>query len=289
MTIYSSYTYNAGGFGDFIRSLLAVFVYCKLNNIEHKLFIPNHPLNTCFENCLTVLPEKHNNNNQQIIIKPFITTHSWLMLRELEICKNHNPNYSIIIISNNFDFIDPYTLKKYTSEFKDYFKFSKQVFSRVTNLYNLENIKDKEYVSIQIRCGDKFMECSSQCIYDDIRVDPNNQELFDKLERSIKYLKTIFGPNILICLFTDVQSLKEKICKEYGLIGFKTEIQHTASISNNNNSYIDTVAEFELLGRSSTIIFFSNTGFAYWSAFINNVPLLICTETDIVPFESLRY
>lgn len=273
MPIFMSYTYNQGGYGDFIRSYLAIFVYCKLNGIDIYLYIPDHPLNRCFK-CIT--------NYLNYPIKTFIDCHSSHLVWELEQCKN--PNYNVIIYSNKFDFIPFDTLKTYVDEFKSNVVLSDTVINKINLLYNIE------YVSLHIRFGDKFMECNSQCIHDDIRVDPSNKSvLHKKLESSIMFLKNNF-PELSICLFTDVQSMKEKLCKEYNLISFNTEIHHTASISNKENAFVDSVVEFELLGKSKAIVKFSNTGFAFWSAFINQTPLFICNDScDVIPFNDLKY
>jgi len=275
MTVYSSYTYNEGGYGDFIRSLLAVFVYCKENNIEHKLYIPTHPMKECFE-CIT--------NELNYPIKSYIDCNNNFLVNKLNKCKDSN--YSVIIRSNKFDFISFDLLKKYTCEFKKFIKLSDSVKQRIIHLNN--QINNVEYVSIHIRCGDKFMECNSQCIYNDVRINPSQNILFKKLEATIDHLKTNY--NLPICIFTDVKSLKDKICSQYKLIGFNTEIHHTASTSNKEAAFIDSVAEFELLGKSKVIVKFTNTGFAFWSAFINDVPLYICNDNnEIIPFINLKY
>ena len=291
MTIYTSYTYNSGGYGDFIRSFLAVFVYCKQNGMDHELYIPNHPLNQCFkdsEHIQSIQCTEHIEYVQKSLQTGYyINCNSSDLFNLLEQCKIHN--YSVIIISNKFDFISFDTLKLYVNDFKNFIKLSEPVLNRIDNLLN--SINNTAYTSIHIRFGDRFMECNSQCIFDDIRVDPSNQILFDKLETSIKYLKDTY--NLPICLFTDVQSFKTVLCERYDLIGFKTEIHHTASTSDKDDAFIDSVVEFELLGKSKAIIKFANTGFAFWSAFINNVPLLICgNEIDdfsITPFNDLKY
>lgn len=278
MTIYTSYTYNLGGYGDFIRSLLAVFVYCKQNNIDHQLYIPNHPISECFECIKSFEPPLYLQTGY------YVDCASSHLVDLLEQCKN--PEYSVIIISNKFDFIPFDTLKLYVDDFKNFIKLSEPVLNKITSLQN--SINNTEYTSIHIRFGDRFMECNSQCIYDDIRVDPTNKILFDKLESSIKYLKDNY--NLPICLFTDVQSFKTILCERYNLIGFDTEIHHTASTSDKKDAFIDSVTEFELLGKSKAIIKFANTGFAFWSAFINSVPLYICNDNlDITAFNDLKY
>jgi len=279
MPIYSSYTYGCGGYGDFIRSLFAFFVYCTENNIKHILYIPNHPLNQCFE-CIT--------ENLSYPVKKYIDMGNYdkeLIIAELNRCSDEN--YNIIIYSNTFNFVSFELLKKYTFEFKIFLKLSDAVKHRIDTLKN--QINNIEYTAIHIRCGDKFMECNSQCINDDIRIDPAQDILYKKLTKSINYLKNNY--NLPICLFTDVQSLKEKLCKQYDLLCFNTEIHHTACTSNKENAFIDSVVEFELLGQSKAIIKFTNTGFAFWSAFINNIPLFIYDDVtdEIVPFIDLKY
>ena len=278
MTIYSSYTYNQGGLGDFIRSLFAFFVYCKENNIDHQLYIPDHPLNKCFV-CIT--------NKLDFPIKNFVDTDrrcdTKLVVEELEKCKNMD--YNVIVRSNKFDFVSFDKLKNYANQFKTSLQLSDIVKQRIINLKN--EINNCDYTVIHIRCGDKFMECNSQCTDDDIRVNPNSNVLYNKLEKIIEFLKTNY--DLPICIFTDVQSLKNNLCNHFKSLGFNTEIHHTASTSDKDNAFIDSVAEFELLGQAKAIVTMSNTGFSFWSAFINNVPLFFYDNVDVVKFTNLIY
>ena len=283
MTVYSTYYYKSEGYGDFIRSLLAVFVYCKENNIEHKLYIPDHPLNKCLE-CLT---EKLDYPNKTFVIIGECDTKP--IVDELNRCKN--PNYNVIIYSNIYTFVSLELLKKYVGEFREFLKLSDAVKQRIVALKN--QINNVDYTAIQIRCGDKFMECHAFSGNDN-RVDPHQDILYRKLAKTIDYLKINYtspsAPNGLpTCIFTDVKSLRDRVCGQYGLLCFDTEIHHMGSKSDNDNVFIDTVAEFELLGEAKTVIIFSPTGFAYWSAFIHDVPLFICDDLThkIVPFERL--
>lgn len=280
MPVYSTYLYNAEGYGDFIRSLLAVFVYCKENNIEHKLNIPNNPLNKCFD-CIT---ERLN-----YPIKGFIMGEKLdiqLMIDELNRCKD--PNYNIILYSNVYTIVPLEKLKKYTSEFMAFLKLSDAVKQRMAVLRN--QINNVEYVAMHIRCGDNFMDCEFQqdrsC---SVVINPNQDILDRKLIKTIDFIKKNY--NLPICLFTDVQFVKDRVCKQYDLLSFKTKIHHIAAHSNNVDAFIDVIAEFELMGEAKAIVKISYTGFAYWSAFIHNVPLFMCSDVTLMvePFDSIVY
>ena len=270
--------YSGEGFGDFIRSLFAIFVFCKENNIEHKLYIPEHPLNKCFD-CITEKLDYPLKKFRDYGQKP----DNKEILAELN--KGKDPNYNIIIYSNIFTFVPIDLLKKYTSEFKSFLKLSDVVKQRIITLKN--QINNVEYTAIHIRCGDQFMESGGRCVADN-RISPHQDLLFRKLIKIINYLKITY--NLPICVFTDTKSLRDKICKEYDLLSFNTTIHHIATQNSNINAYIDTIAEFELLGEAKAIIKLASTGFAYWSAFIHDVPLFICDDIThkIVPFEDLK-
>lgn len=271
MTIYSSYTYNQGGYGDFIRSLFAVYVFCKENNIEHKLYIPDHPLNQCLV-CIT--------SKLNYPIKKFIDCNPNSVLNELNKCKDNN--YHIILHCNVFKFISFEKLKMFRTEFKNFLQLSSKINDRIS--YFKDDINNIDYTAIHIRCGDKFMECNSQSIHTDARVNPTAEILYNNLENVIQHLRDKY--NLPIFIFTDVKTLRDKICDKYNLLSFNTEIHHVASNSDKDGAFIDTISEFELLGNAKIIVKLAYTGFAFWSAFINDVPLYIYQNNDFVLFEN---
>lgn len=273
MTIYSLYTYNSGGYGDFIRSLFAIYVYCKKNNIDHKIYIPSHPLNKCIK-CIT-----------EIINYPtkiFIDCNSKLLFNELELCKN--PNYNVIILSNKFDFITFEELKLYIDDFRKYVILTDTVITRINGLN--KQIDNRDYVSIHIRCGDKYIESGGQ---NDLYIsNPEDPKVYKRLEKSIEYMNKEY--NLPIVIFSDNKTLRNTIATKYNLLQFNTEIGHTATHGNTDTYYIDAIAEFELIGKSKSIIIFYTTGFVYWSAFFNNVSIYICDNNEnIFQFEKLIY
>ena len=277
MTVYTSYTYNQGGYGDFIRSIFAVFVYCKINNIEHKIYIPDHPLNKSIES----VKEKLN----YPVLKFVDNYHTNApMLYELNKC--NDKDYNTIIYSNQFDFIPFNVLELYKNEFKNFIKFTPEFKQRMITLKN--QINNVEYVAIHIRCGDKFMECNSQCV-NNYLINPNSERLLKIFEKTIEYLKQNY--NLPICLFTDVKTLKDKLCKKYDVLSFDTEIHHVASSNNKENAFIDPIAEFELMGEAKAIVKLANSGYVYWTAFIHDVPLFkYNSKTDtIIPYIQLNY
>ena len=277
MTIYTTFLYNKYGYADFLRGAFSIFVFCKLNNIENKIYIPNHNLNKCIE-CLTDKLDYPMKGFVYYGVNPSVE----MLVNELNKCKN--PEYNVIIYTNFFDYVSFDILKKYIKEFKDFLKLKPIVKERIENLKQTCS----EYTAIHIRCGDKFIECENLS-HNSICIDPRDNKLFINLEKIIEYLKEKY--NLPICIFTDVKSLKNKICNKYNLIGFNTEIHHITAFSNNEYAFIDTLAEFELLGNSKEIVKMTNTGFVYWTAFINEVPLFIYNieKNTIDPYIKLKY
>lgn len=270
MTIYFSYNYNQGGYGDFIRSYFAFYVFCKIYNINLELYIPTHPLNKCIKCKTDIL-------NYEIKYFMYGNFHLNLVMEELEKCKNSD--YNVIIYSNAYQIVSYDDLNKYRSEFLDLFIYTDVINDKVKNLTkNLEFLHEEgEYTSIHVRCGDMYMECASQCINDDNRLNPKSDVIDEKIKLSINFLEKFELP---IFLFTDVQSFKNDISKKYNLKTFDVNIIHLASIAE-FESIVETIAEFILLGKSKHIIMLSQTGFAFWAAFLYNKPLYHINYTNL--------
>lgn len=267
--IIHTYHYGDGGLGDMLRSMFAYFVFCKKNDIEYKIFFDsNGPFESCFESSEGV--EKVDYKFLNIGSKSTQETHNFL-----KVCKEHKDK-NFLVRSNIFDFVSFDDLRLFKSEFLNFLKPTEAVKDRI----NDNRLENQNFSSIHIRCGDKFM--SSVNIASDSRLDPSSEETIQLIDETIEFLDF---DNVTI--FTDNEYIKSKYPYRVNLLNSK--IQHTALKTNYKFSYIDTVAEFFIMGLSEKIVSLSNSGFSFWSAFLHDKPLYKKVNGDFVIVDSLEY
>lgn len=260
MTVIHTYCYGDGGFGDFIRSVFAYYVYCKIHNIEFYWYIENHPFQSFFENDNISL------ENSELFFN--VGSYNKSTQDFLELIKT-NKDKKYIVRSNVFNFIDFETLKEYRESFRNYLlnKIKKDLKDRIDFLRPSE-----DFSCVHLRCGDYFMPIIN--IQSDMRID------FSKLENKIKKLE---GNHVIFSDSSQIKNFIKKIRSEWTILD--THIHHTA-VNGPYNGHLDSIAEFFIMGLSKKIIVFSNSGFSFWSSFIFDVPLF---NDDNTPFTNLNF
>lgn len=259
-----TYTHCSGGIGDFIRSVFAYYVYTKKNNIEFDIYIKGHPFEKCF---------KSRDDVKDVILLENFGSHTDNKTKEiLEMIKNKNKIF--IIKSNIFDFISFKELKENRKDFL-FFLFNKleeNIKDKIENLSNLLNIQNM--IAIHVRCGDDFMN-SAKNYSKDLRINP---------ETALKKIKELQNRYNDLILFTDNEWLK----KQVSIKTIPTESIHTA-FTKDVEGCINTLVEFFVMGNSTSIIVLSNSGFSYWSAFINGITLYEYNEDTLKEFTKLDF
>lgn len=271
MTVIQTIGYAEGGIADFIRSCLAYFTFCKKNDIKYYYYFPvDHSFSICFKKHLSNLPEikeefcdvsgKKTNKTDEILNT---------------IKNNKNENY--LIRSNIFEFVSYSEMKENIIEFLDFFSLSSVILNNMSKLINDE----KEYVCIQVRCGDSFME-KVKNVSEGVRINPNSENLFTNIDKSIEFLKKEYK-DLPIYFLSDNDGVKEKNKGNKNINVVNSTVRHTAYITDNLNDEkeqynfirgnIDAVSEFFLLGRAKAVVGISRTGFTFWSTFLHQTPL----------------
>jgi hypothetical protein len=254
-------TYNHGGLGDTIRGMLALYSYFQENPGNFKVYIPDHPLQNCIE-CI----------KETMDIPTLDFTYESYKKEDFNTFISSGKDY--IILSNLYEYIPLEILKKHATTFNIGYK--KNVID------NINDLRPKiPYVSIQIRCGDYHMTCPNQ-VRDDNRIVPFSGVFYTKLKKSAEFLIQNF-PGRLIYLFTDSTSVRNSHQHLSDCVGVKlyfldTKIHHTASADSDVRPFIDSLTEFDILGRSDAVVTFNKTGFSFWSTFINNTDLFLCDD-----------
>jgi len=289
-----------GGLGDFFRSWFCTFVYAriKFDNVNVKLYIPEHPLKACLKSIenLSPIPETFT-----------ITTHHYNeqeMRHSLDILQRQSKN---AILVSNIRFLECDVLAQHREAFRAEIvqqDILKHVISRL-RLQILANVHANFYC-IQLRCGDMFMSVSEQsrdtsshgghCDTEVMGIDPT--VIFPAVEKAIEFLKREFSDAVTtttdeignIVLITDNVDFKRQISEKYGLKTLNTQIAHLAvpeklSPECKLSATLDTAAEFFLLGESRANIMLAYSGFVIWPSFIYEVPIYEWKNEDIMPFD----
>lgn len=179
---------------------------------------------------------------------------------------NENDIINISSSNDNFHIIKPMSLysvpeieKKIEIPLNDIFYFTPQVINKADNF-----ISNKEYISIHLRLGDRFLETERKNIncYDDIRKYDENK-IYEIIENN--YDK-------LIIFFCDNKQYKKKLKNKYNKILITDfDIGHTGLYNTTEIQIFNTVVEFYLLSNSTEIYACSKSGFSQMASKIKNI------------------
>jgi hypothetical protein len=246
------------GLGDTIRGMYAYFILSKSlgfniyydfqdNNLSH-CFIPNIlTKHICNKNCKHFTDFSKGAEKTHEFVN-FITTIS------------KYPEHHVFHIRTNhcFDVIPfkDFDKKENREGFLKWLKLTPKLKSRINSLVEdavgYDNNKLNKFISVHIRCGDKYMQ-NGPC-KNDTRFNPDDKKIDNFVENLAKKDKLI--------LFTDNLDLRNRL-KKYCL-NTKTAVHIGKKAS--PDELIDTVAEFFILGKGSRIVAPVRSGFSYWPA-----------------------
>ncbi len=280
MVLIHSYGYGSYGIGDMIRSMLAYYTYCSINKIDYYIDFSETLLKYCFDNKVYEIKDSELTN----VFTDFDSFSEKTKTILYEIKMNKEKNY--YIYSNTFNFLHVDLLNKNKKNFSNFLIFSDLVKERAKELLNEVGLTS-EYICIHVRCGDhyylkdKLSEFSSQ----DIRISP--EQALVKIKKVLKGLKNLsIAKKVLI--ITDNKQLKEmvKMIRDSSFDNtytLNTDIYHIAikpeQVSESETEiirpYLDSIAEFYILTKSSKNICLSPSGFSYWASYIYDVPMML--------------
>jgi hypothetical protein len=153
---------------------------------------------------------------------------------------------------------------KNTIPVSDVFYFSDDV---IINSHKLLPPNLKNYISIHLRLGDKYLETDLQYILckDDAR-DFDEDKLFN-------LIKSISNENIIF--FCDNNEYKNKIKRKFNnIIIINSKIGHTTYTNTTDEQVLDSVTEFYLISNSKIIYAASHSGFSRIAAKFKNIQLI---------------
>jgi len=152
----------------------------------------------------------------------------------------------------------------YSIDINEVFYFTNEVKINCKKIFNADI---KNYISIHLRLGDKYLETDKQ--YISCKEDTRN---FSE-EKIYQYIKESYNKNIFFCC--DNNNNKLKIKEKYNnIIITNCDIGHTSLSNTTEKQILDGITEFYILTNSETIFAGSQSGFSIVASKFNNIPLI---------------
>lgn len=258
--IFLKYVYYRGGIGDFVRGALATFAFCKRNRLEFYFYIPDHPLRNCFE-----LEDVKPQTNREFIYDVGNTNGA----KQLENIFAQNSSAEIILITNAYQFVAEDELLAAVPEFMQVFKPSASVRAKIDQLHQTLMVGPGAYVSLHMRCGDAYMRDYDRYCPGDARCEP--AEALNKVRVAVSRIRE--KTHLPIVFHSDNYGLRMAVAEQLNCLIPQTAIQHTAQHAIRPDDFVETVAEFFVVGQAATIYSLIPSGFTKWAAAIFGRPL----------------
>jgi hypothetical protein len=268
-----------GGLGDFFKSIITLYSYCKIENIDYYIDLSNNIfLNNCF--VLKNIPENILNSEFimiNMIDKIFSEESLYSLLKKIiytepkvyKLASNCFGFGEKNMLLSNLDFIKKNII--YPNNIIEYY---------INDIYKKYNIEEKKYISIHCRCGDFYINDNK--IYNDNRIDINNTDTVININSLINDFINKYNIDYPILIHSDSKEFKENIKKiNSNIIILDLEIQHIANDlgKNNQESFISTIAEFYIISKANKIFIINNlSGFSHMASILENNNLYINFE-----------
>jgi hypothetical protein len=283
--IVHKHSIHCGGIGDFIRASLSFYSLCKrLNYIYYIDFNENPYLKECF--IVQQIPQEINflpNENLVILdgiydlnkIQPYLCK---MIINKVYYIKTNaigfESNDNINIIKDEF--------------FNKILKPSIKINMFIDNIYSKYNLKNNNYISVHIRCGDHNMQTNSN--HNDNRINLDNETIYTHYINIINKFHEKYGDNLPLIIHSDSIVFKNKL-KELNTkyIFLDLDIKHIAENigTNDEKSFVSTISEFYIISKALKI-FLPNiySGFSHIASIIEGKELL--TNYDCCLFHMLN-
>ena len=274
---------GCGGIGDFIRSSLSLYSYCKRNNIEYYINLDeNEFLKKCFEitNHNSIIDNNNNNCEYINLMNGVYNCDEFKIIFDKII--NNKKIYCIKTNAIGFEDIE-YIHEVREHYFSNILKPSSLVNLKIYDLYNKYGLSNNNFICVHIRCGDFNMEhrINNSC---DKRIDLENTTIYKYYNDIINEFYKKYGEGLKIVLNSDTNVLKNKLKKlNNNIIIFDIEIKHIAEQIGINNleSFVSTVAEFYIISKANKIFMpHTYSGFSHIASIVEAKPFYTYNNSD---------
>lgn len=267
---------GGGGIGDFIRASLSFYSICKKNCFEYYInFDENKILEKCF--IYKEVPKIYLSNNYVKISLPQLGE---IMNEDVFITKINEHNEKIIYLYSNAIGIEKseninLIINEY---FSNILRPSEKVQNYINLCYSKLKISDNNYLSVHIRCGDKYIDPDNNNYTSiDSRINMEDNDIYNKYNNSIQKFKNDYNIDIPIIIHSDSDLFKKNLLKinnEYKIIDIKVSHISEQIGLKDEDSFISTIAEFFIL-VNARIIFtpYTYSGFSHIASIIKKKKL----------------
>lgn len=283
---------KASGFGDFLRGNYYLMQFCRENYIQFDMNMMNHPLSKCFtrkkpytremETIFLDIEPLPGNNFIPYIDKDRTIGYKNDVEFSMHFVKHllNSPIYKDTIYLYSIAY--PYS-ESISELDKMYIRYclepTREIEEYVKDMMNKLNLFTKNYITIHIRSGDRFL------IDGATNMSPR---YLSQIRGWVNQLLTSGLPSDKYLLLSDNITLKHLLIDEYGERMCATFIPITHSgegVIITDTSMKNTLLDFYLLSKSSAIYSYScfnhGTGFSKWTAKTYNIPY-ICKFVDYI-------
>lgn len=273
---------GGGGIGDFIRSALSFYSLCKRYGYEYYISFEENPiLKSCF--IYKSVPTEYINMDKisiRIEQKDIIFNEDFFTTKVNDIINETNNINKVICLYSNAIGIEKYeNINLIKEEFLNNILIPSVSVQNYINLtYRQLDIFNNNYLSVHIRCGDKYIETENkQYNSKDKRLDIDNIEIYDKYNNCIQTFIKKYNIDLPILIHSDCNLFKKNLINlnnNYKILDIKISHISENTGSTDEDSYIATVAEFYILANANIILApYTYSGFSHIGSLINNKPL----------------
>ena len=184
------------------------------------------------------------------------TKYESIMVQDFKELETMEPNKYYVVSPHVM--YDIYSEDKVSLKYNDVFKFSDMV---IINYHVLLSKVPKDYISLHIRLGDKYLETKSKfCPFDDRKCD--EQRIYNFIQNT--------NENIIV--FCDSKLYKEKLKSQFNKIHIlNSDVGHTSLHTTTEQQVLDGITEFYIMTKSKSIYAASFSGFSIEAAKFDHI------------------
>jgi len=284
-TIIHSHSLDCGGLGDFFRSLISFCGLCKQNDINFAIDLEQNPL---LGACFKVRPIDESIKFEPVEYKKCIDGIGDFGTKFIAetIRRGAESRLTQVILSNCAVLGDRPLVLSGISSLKEEIGPSELTLAKIQELYQRHGLKEGNYASFHLRCGDLFMtrRFGFQRYRKNI-VDHRVSLATDSVEKYSRLLLNCVDrvkKDSVLIVHSDSIEMKSKLKKSISRSSNKDRFvfldvkpQHTASYLGENSidSFAMSVAEFYIISTSINVFMPIYSGFSHLAAVLGDVSL----------------
>lgn len=284
-TIIHSHNFDCGGLGDFFRSLISFCGLCKQNDINFGINLDQNPL---LKACFNVEPIDDSVMFQPIEYRKCVGGIDEFGTKFIEetIDRAMESRLTQVVLSNCAVLDNRPLILSGISSLKKIMGPSDLTLSKIQELSQRYGLKDGNYSSFHLRCGDVYMTRR-------FGFQRNRKKIVDRRVNSAtdtveKYSQLLLNcadrlkKDSLLIVHSDSSDMKSKLRKKLSrsqekdrFVFLDIKPQHTASNLGENSvdSFAMSVAEFYIIAASSNVFMPIYSGFSHLAAVLGDVRL----------------